>query len=143
MATKRKTEFSGATDDGSDSIDNRRPPKNTQFKPGVSGNPSGRRKKSMQAKTVGQAFRDYMKGTVTAREEDGKLKHIPRMDAVMQRFFAAAMKGHPGVARQLLQLVLAEEDIEEAPPPAQELSPEDVETLRSYLKRKDEEGEVK
>lgn len=142
MQTNRKVanRIAVVSDDGRHSTGYGLPPENTQFKPGVSGNPSGRRKKSPQVKSIGQFIRDYLKGTVPARE-GGKLKQIPRMDAVMHRFFAAAMNGHPATARQLLQLALDDEEIGDAAPPVMELSPEDLETLRDYLKRKDDKGE--
>lgn len=143
MAKNRKGALRVAVsaDDGERPHGYGKPPKHSQFKPGVSGNPHGRRKRPKQAKTASQFILDYMKGDVPAREGD-KLKRVPRMDALLHRLFGAAMSGHPSSASQLLKLVLNEDEVDEAAPPATELSPEDLETLRRYLKRRDDEGEA-
>lgn len=117
-----------------------RPPAGTRFKPGMSGNPNGRPKRAKAAVTIGQAFRDYLKGTVSARE-GGKTRRIPRVEAVLHKFFSEAMNGHPSTVRQLMKMALSEDDVDEVATPQSELLPEDLEILRNYVRRRDEEGE--
>lgn len=144
MARKRadKPEVSKVQDAEAE-VGYRKPPKSTQFKPGVSGNPRGRSKKSKQVKTFAALFRDYLRSPVAAREEGGRVKLIPRGDAVMHKVFSEAMSGNAATLRQLLKLMQDEIPVDDVVPPATDLSPEEFEILKRYMKRREEDEVAK
>ena len=76
-----------------------RPPKHTRFKPGQSGNPRGRSKKSKDINTLIQAELDK---TILATEH-GKPKRITKREAIVTQLVNQAIQGET----KPLQLVLA------------------------------------
>jgi hypothetical protein len=85
-----------------------RPPRETQFKPGISGNPSGgaktkARKKKAKARTVGKLFNEVAQNTISM-QLDGKIRRVSYLEAVMLRTFQAAMNGDAGAIRTLVKL---------------------------------------
>jgi hypothetical protein len=66
-----------------------RPPKDTRFKPGVSGNPGGRKKGSRNLKTH---FMEVMESEITVTEA-GQKASVPVGKALVLRLLKAAMGG--------------------------------------------------
>lgn len=67
----------------------KRPPKSTQFKPGQSGNPSGRKKNTPNLKTELMA---ELNETISF-EEDGHQRQYTRQRAIVRRLVDLAIKG--------------------------------------------------
>lgn len=78
----------------------RRPPRDTQFKPGRSGNPKGRPK---AAKSMNTVVRDNLTQKVTIRTANGT-RRITRIEAVIHKTIELAMKGNPRALTELLKL---------------------------------------
>ena len=86
-----------------------KPPKDTQFKPGQSGNPNGRPKGARNLKTE---IREVMQSTVTVTQ-DGKRKKISTRKAVVLRLTEKALSGNVQATRVLIDLMKTydEEDV--------------------------------
>jgi hypothetical protein len=78
----------------------KRPPQHTRFKPGTSGNPSGRPKRRP---SFAQELDDELAEPIEIREGEVTLR-ITRMRALLKRFVAKAMEGDPKMARLLVDL---------------------------------------
>jgi hypothetical protein len=68
-----------------------RPPVRSQFKPGQSGNPKGRRKGS---KNLRNAIERMLTDKITLREGD-KVRRVTRLEAVLLKQLSQALKGDP------------------------------------------------
>jgi len=100
-------------DDTDYEVGYKKPPKNTRFKPGKSGNPSGRPKGSKNKKPFhplqGTNIYEFQKQIVDLGLEeikvvqDGHALSMTKMDAVMAQLYNKAMNGHTAAARLLLQ----------------------------------------
>ena len=66
-----------------------RPPEHGRFKPGQSGNPNGRPKKSRNAKTI---IRRVLDSTVTVREGD-RTRTVSKLEGIILRQVEGALKG--------------------------------------------------
>jgi hypothetical protein len=83
-----------------DEIGYGKPPKTTQFKPGVSGNPKGRPKRNPTA------LSDVIKNTLSAPiqyRDQGRSKTITRTELGLKKLIENAVKGDLGAAAALLQ----------------------------------------
>ena len=69
----------------------RRPPVRSRFKPGVSGNPSGRRKGSKNIRTI---FEKILGEEISLRE-GSVTKKITKAEAIVRSLVIGAMKGDP------------------------------------------------
>jgi hypothetical protein len=69
----------------------KKPPKSSQFQPGQSGNPKGRKQGTKGMKTLA---RETLTAKVTVRTSDGT-KKMARIEALMHKFIELAMKGNP------------------------------------------------
>jgi Family of unknown function (DUF5681) len=69
----------------------KKPPKSSQFQPGQSGNPKGRKQGTKGMKTLA---RETLTAKVTVRTTDGT-KKMARIEALMHKFIELAMKGNP------------------------------------------------
>lgn len=69
----------------------KKPPKSSQFQPGQSGNPKGRKKGTKGMKTLA---RETLTAKVIVRTTDGT-KKMERIEALMHKFIELAMKGNP------------------------------------------------
>jgi hypothetical protein len=85
---------------GSYDVGYRKPPKAAQFKKGRSGNPTGRRKGSLNLATD---LRDELSERITVRE-DGKPRRISKQRALIKSLLAKALQGDPRAATALLAL---------------------------------------
>jgi hypothetical protein len=108
----------------------RRPPKHTQFKPGQSGNPQGRKPlfASFEADLL-----DELNAEISIREKGGELK-ISKQRAVINALVTAAISGNVRASSALLAIVAR------ASPPRAEHDPEstaeaDDQLVRSFERR--------
>ena len=80
-----------------------KPPKTHQFKPGQSGNPSGRPRRKKTLVTLTQEMLDR----VISVTEGGKVKRISMKDALLRRLLDHALKGNLKSANFLFNLYQA------------------------------------
>src|SRR5690348_13625724 len=85
---------------GDDSIGFGKPPQDTRFKKGQSGNPKGRPRGSMNAAS---ALRQALREMVVV-QENGKRKRIPKLQAIMKQAVNRAATGDPKATQQLIAL---------------------------------------
>jgi hypothetical protein len=78
----------------------KRPPQHSQFKPGQSGNPSGRAKGSQNLKTL---FHKIMKEEVQLRE-GADVRKVSKAEAIMRGLIIGALKGDTRAMGTLLRL---------------------------------------
>lgn len=83
-----------------------KPPKAFQFKPGQSGNPSGRPKRKKNLATLTQELLDK---TISVTER-GKVKRMSMKDALLRRILDDALKGNIKSANFLFNLYQAPTD---------------------------------
>jgi hypothetical protein len=81
----------------------RNPPKHTQFKPGQSGNPSGRPKAK---KTIDSILEARLMAPMTVTI-DGKRKKLPALEILLTKELSKAMNGDQKSVRLLLDLFQA------------------------------------
>lgn len=113
------------------------PPRAHQFKPGQSGNPKGRRKGCKNEKTL---LIELLDETKLSLRVSGRVKKISVREAILRRVIEDAMKGNLKSAQFLLNRHAALVAGEAVPP---ELSQEDEEILKDYLRRRFELDESK
>lgn len=121
----------GAGSELSYTVGYKRPPLNTRFKPGHSGNPRGRPKK---AKSLNTIVRETLGGKVAVRTATGT-KKISRIEAVLQKTLELAMKGNSKAQTELIKLwrgAVPEEVIEEFIIGQDDLTAADLAILAAY-----------
>ncbi len=101
-----------------------RPPKHTQFKPGQSGNPRGRPKKS---KNVDALLEKELDEIVTLHE-GGQPKRMTKREAIIKQFVNLAIKGNA----KPLQMMLAHLEENRQPEPFTSSETDDAEILRAF-----------
>ncbi len=113
-----------------------RPPRETRFRPGHSGNPRGRPKKP---KSIQERFERELARKVAVRD-DGRVRKIPKIDLWVRRVIADAIKGSHQASRILIEMRSTSDD-EIARGIAEqsigELNAGDLEILDRYLARVD------
>ncbi|MFO1148084.1 MAG: DUF5681 domain-containing protein [Alsobacter sp.] len=89
-----------------------KPPKETRFKPGQSGNPRGRPKGAQNVETI---LRKELLGPITV-VEDGRRRKVPRLVALIRRLMEKAFGGDVRAGIRLLEFAtrLAPEEIKAA-----------------------------
>ena len=78
----------------------KKPPRHSQFKRGNRANPHGRKRKP---RTEAEIFNDVMDHVAEYRQ-GGKKKRAPRVELLIKRYGAAALKGDVSAAANLLTL---------------------------------------
>lgn len=109
-----------------------RPPKHTRFKPGQSGNPKGRPKKT---KDLEKLFDRELSGTLTIRE-NGEVRTITRREAIVKKIVNEALKGDPSARQIAVQFMKNFQDIE-----GFEIDPAGQQALEAYLQRQESRKE--
>jgi hypothetical protein len=110
----------------------RRPPKDTQFKPGKSGNPTGRPKGS---RPVGAILKEIL-GRKVSVTENGKTRRLGVMEVIFHRLINDAMRGNPKAVTLLLSLHDRYGEAPQSSLQLDELLAEDREILAQYLNRR-------
>ena len=108
-----------------------RPPVHTRFKPGMSGNPKGRRKGARGLNTLA---RELLTEKVPVRTASGE-KKMHRIEAVLHKTFELALKGNPRALSQVLSLyasAVPETAVADSPLPAQALTMTDLAILEEF-----------
>jgi hypothetical protein len=90
-------------DDAEYSVGFMKPPRHTQFKPGQSGNPYGRPKKT---DTVADVLRKELNTRITV-VKDGKRKRLPMLQAIIKQNLNLAVKGDSKAFGNLLKALKA------------------------------------
>jgi hypothetical protein len=80
----------------------KKPPPDSQFKPGNRANPHGRRGKQ-ERRTEAEIVRDVLNGLMDFRE-GSKPKRMRCIEVIVKSFGAAALKGDIGAAEGLLKM---------------------------------------
>jgi hypothetical protein len=112
-----------------------KPPTQTQFQKGVSGNPRGRPKGSKNLKSLA---RKVMNTKVTLRE-NGKTRTVSKAEAMLMAVFNRGLSGDASAARislSVMQLALAESEGQGAAPDALPLQTQDDLTVLSDLMKR-------
>lgn len=84
-----------------DAVGYGKPPKHTRFKPGQSGNPSGRRRKPQR---LARDLLDEMEELVTVGEGEAR-RTLTRQRAILRSLAAKAIDGDPKATAMVLSLV--------------------------------------
>ena len=119
------------TDDHDGPVGYGRPPKQTQFRPGQSGNPTGRRKNSRNFKTDLVA---ELHELVPIRENGREMK-VTKQRAFIKALVAAAIKGDMRATNALVSFCTCSlgsengEDVDASP------TPEDIDIINTFVKR--------
>jgi hypothetical protein len=110
-----------------------KPPKETRFKPGQSGNPKGRPRGARNLRT---AVREALQEKVEVRE-GGRMRRISKMDAIIQVTLNKGLKGDPKGLAAVLQLARQTGLMDEEPDTAanENLSAQDEAILADFLAR--------
>src|SRR5579862_973577 len=90
-------------DDKEYSVGFMKPPRHTQFKPGRSGNPHGRPKKT---DTVADVLRKELNSRITV-VKDGKRQRLPMLRAIIKQNLTLAAKGDSNAFGNLLKALKA------------------------------------
>ncbi len=107
----------------------RKPPKRTQWRPGQSGNPKGRKKGSRNFKT---AVRELLSSMVSV-VRDGKPAKMSAQQAALERLLNKALNGDIRALTQLIRLAQEQSDVE--PSRVERLSANDQQILEIYKSR--------
>lgn len=75
-----------------------KPPRSSQFKPGQSGNPGGRKKGSRNLRTI----LDAVMNTEVELTENGRKRKVPVIEAIILRQVQEALRGHTRAAENLI-----------------------------------------
>ena len=95
----------------------KRPPEHTRFQPGVSGNPSGRRKGSKNIRSI---FEKILGEEISLRE-GSVTKKITKAEAVVRSLVISAMKGDSRSQQNLFRLAEQIGQFVEPPAPLQRI----------------------
>jgi phosphoenolpyruvate carboxylase len=115
-----------------DSIGYRKPPVSTRFRPGVSGNPRGRPKGTLNVTTV--LIKTVREKVVI--NEGGQRKSVTKLEAALKQLVNKAASGELRALRQLLELAQdAESRQDSAAQRTSEPNDLDLEVMDGILKR--------
>jgi hypothetical protein len=83
----------------------KRPPKHTQFKKGQSGNPRGRPRKKPEMPDARASLANALNERV-AVNDNGKTRHLTKLDLLMLQAVNKAVTGNPGPMRLLFPILV-------------------------------------
>ena len=107
------------------------PPKNTQFKPGQSGNPTGRPKGTKNLRTdLSEELAEKIAVT-----EGGQQLVISKQRAMLKALMAKSIKGDTSAARALINLIVGLEMVDVKDKQSEPLGSDDLEILAEFKKR--------
>ena len=107
------------------------PPKDTQFKPGQSGNPKGRPK---GLKNLATDLKEELEEKITVTE-GGNTLELSKQRAMLKTLMAKALKGDARASNTLIQLILGLEQSESGKPDAQWLPEDDLAIIETFKSR--------
>jgi hypothetical protein len=110
-----------------------RPPKDSRFKPGRSGNPSGKPK---GVRTLRSDFNEVMKKRVQIRE-DGELRYVGRQEALLLSPCVKALQGDTRASGQLLAR-WAKTELHDSEPSQSNVTTNDRAIVEDFLRRNKE-----
>ena len=106
-----------------------KPPKETQFKPGQSGNPKGRPKNTKNLKTdLKEEIHEHIQIT-----EGGQPKKVSKQRAILKRTVEKALKGDMRATELIIKLTVTHLLDEEIQNEVQDLVAEDKEILNRFI----------
>jgi Family of unknown function (DUF5681) len=109
----------------------KRPPRNSRFKRGRSGNPKGRPKGARNLKTDLNAL---MKKRVAIRE-DGELRHVSRQQAMLLSLFEKAVRGDVKASTQIFAMLMKLDIQDTAPSEPAVVTDNDRAIVEDFLRR--------
>jgi hypothetical protein len=120
-----------ASKDDDGRVGYRRPPKQTRFKPGQSGNPKGRPK---HVRTLKSEFLEELGEVIRVREGDREMK-ISKQRAFVKALVSAAIRGDMRATSALVSFCTRAfgNEPEDAEPPSP--TPDDLEILNEFVGR--------
>jgi hypothetical protein len=104
-----------------------RPPRATQFKPGRSGNPAGRKKGSRNLKTI---LRRVMESEIEV-SENGRKRRVPVVEALILRLVQEGLRGQLRALDSALDRY--EQHVDDGPERQEELPEEDLALLERLM----------
>ena len=110
-----------------------RPPKDSRFKPGRSGNPRGRPK---GVRNLRSDFNEVMTKRVRIRE-DGELRYVSRQEALLLSLCVKALQGDTRASGQLLAR-WAKTELHDAQPSQSNVTINDRVAVEDFLRRNNE-----
>ena len=116
---------------GTNDVGYGKPPKNSRFKVGRSGNPKGRPKGSLNLATVLQRT---LRETIVI-EQNGRRKVMTKLEAAVAELVRKATSGDGHAIRYLCQLVTSAEERSVVVEPTTQLSETDQKVMTNILKR--------
>jgi hypothetical protein len=116
---------------GTNDVGYGKPPKNSRFKQGRSGNPKGRPKGSLNLATVLQRT---LRETIVI-SENGRRKVMTKLEAAVAELVKKATSGDGHAIRYLCQLVTSAEERSVVDEPTTQLSETDQKVMGNILKR--------
>ena len=106
-----------------------RPPKETRFQPGKSGNPTGRRTGS---RSVGAILNDVFRQKIEVTE-NGKTRRVIALEVMARRLRNDALRGDAKAIKLSIELMRRHSETKETAVQFDELQAQDREILAQYL----------
>jgi hypothetical protein len=114
-----------------DKVGYKKPPKRSQFKPGQSGNPKGRKKGRRNLKTD---LTSLLEKRIPIRE-DGEPRYVTRQEALLLSLFEKAVRGDVRASSQVIAMVIRAEAQEPSQPEVAPVTDNDRAIVADFLRR--------